>query len=214
MNNSLCCVASFSLLTFLSLAANAQNRQDLEQAFQRQIRPLLEEHCLECHDADSPEAQLDLSTFEQVTQVTKAHQTWETILERVAAEEMPPAEAADPLAPTDRRMLVEWIRAFRSEEATRLDGDPGPALVRRLSNAEYDYSVRDLTGVDMHPTASFPVDPANEAGFDNSGESLTMSPALSSKILGSSTLRCRAFGADSRRNPLCSALRNDGHGSR
>jgi hypothetical protein len=30
----------------------------------------------------------------------------------------------------------------------------------------------------IHPTRKFPVDPANEAGFDNSGESLTMSPAL------------------------------------
>jgi hypothetical protein len=51
-------------------------------------------------------------------------------------------------------------------------------LVRRLSNAEYNYTIRDLTGVDMRPTRELPVDPANPAGFDNSGESLTMSPAL------------------------------------
>ncbi|MCA9215005.1 MAG: DUF1592 domain-containing protein, partial [Planctomycetales bacterium] len=63
-------------------------------------------------------------------------------------------------------------------------GDPGHVLSRRLSNAEYDYSIRDLTGVDMRLTKTFPVDPANEAGFDNSGESLTMSPALMTKYLG------------------------------
>src|SRR5437899_7253347 len=56
-------------------------------------------------------------------------------------------------------------------------------LVRRLSNAEYDYSIRDLTGVDIRPTREFPVDPANEAGFDNSGESLAMSPVLLKKYL-------------------------------
>ena len=56
-------------------------------------------------------------------------------------------------------------------------------LARRLSNAEYNYTIRDLTGVDMQPTREFPVDPANTAGFDNSGESLTMSPALLNKYL-------------------------------
>ena len=62
-------------------------------------------------------------------------------------------------------------------------GDPGPVLARRLSNAEFDYTIRDLTGVDLRPTREFPVDPANEAGFDTSGESLTMSPALVKKCL-------------------------------
>jgi hypothetical protein len=56
-------------------------------------------------------------------------------------------------------------------------------LARRLSNAEYNYTIRDLTGIDMRPTREFPVDPANTAGFDNSGESLSMSPALLNKYL-------------------------------
>jgi hypothetical protein len=37
--------------------------------------------------------------------------------------------------------------------------------------------------VDIRPTKEFPVDPANQAGFDNSGESLAMSPALVKKYL-------------------------------
>ena len=49
--------------------------------------------------------------------------------------------------------------------------------------AEYDNTIRDLTGVDLRPAREFPVDPANEAGFDNSGESLAMSPALVEKYL-------------------------------
>ena len=68
-------------------------------------------------------------------------------------------------------------------EARKNAGDPGPVLVRRLSNAEYNNTIRDLTGVDIRPTREFPVDPANTAGFDNSGESLAMSPALLNKYL-------------------------------
>src|SRR6185369_13706579 len=62
-------------------------------------------------------------------------------------------------------------------------GDPGRVPPRRLSNAEYDCTIRDLTGVDIRPAKEFPVDPANEAGFDNSAESLAMSPALVNKYL-------------------------------
>ncbi len=52
-----------------------------------------------------------------------------------------------------------------------------------VSNSEYNYSIRDLTGVDIQPTKTFPIDPANEAGFDNSAESLTISPALVVKYI-------------------------------
>ena len=97
---------------------------------------------------------------------------------------MPPAKAKRHPKAEDRRAdVIDWIRAFRKQEAARNAGDPGPVPSRRLSNAEYDHTIRDLTGVDIRPTREFPVDPANEAGFDNSAESLTMSPALFKKYL-------------------------------
>jgi hypothetical protein len=108
---------------------------------------------------------------------------WDRVLERLEAEEMPPEKA--PRHPTshERRAVIEWLRELREQEAQRSAGDPGVVLARRLSNAEFDYTIRDLTGVDIRPTREFPVDAANEAGFDNSGESLTMSPALLKKYL-------------------------------
>ena len=72
---------------------------------------------------------------------------------------------------------------MRTSEARKSAGDPGVVLAHRLSNSEYDYTIRDLTGVDLRPAREFPVDPANQEGFDNSGESLTLSPALMKKYL-------------------------------
>src|SRR5438094_102149 len=93
-------------------------------------------------------------------------------------------------APHDpaRHEIIDWMQAMRKNEARKNAGDPGPVLARRLSNAEYDYTVRDLTGADIRPTREFPVDPANQAGFDNSGESLAMSPALVKKYLDAARL--------------------------
>lgn len=96
---------------------------------------------------------------------------------------MPPEDAPSRPNPHERRAVIEAIQAVCDREARRNAGDPGPVLARRLSHAEYDHTARDLTGVDLRPTREFPVDPANEAGFDNSGESLTMSPALVRKYL-------------------------------
>ena len=107
---------------------------------------------------------------------------WRLVLGRLKAGDMPPKALPQP--PEDeRQQVIEWIGAVRAAEARRNAGDPGPVLPRRLSNAEYNYTIRDLTGVDLVPTREFPVDPANLAGFDNSGETLTMSPSLLNKYL-------------------------------
>ena len=91
---------------------------------------------------------------------------------------MPPSQARQQPTQAQRQTVIDWIQTLAVEEAKRNPNDPGSVLARRLSNAEYDYTIRDLTGVDIRPTKEFPVDPANQAGFDNSVESLAMSPAL------------------------------------
>ena len=164
-------------------AAEAPSATVLNDQFQKTVAPFLQSYCLDCHGNEDPEAKLDLSGYSTADAVAKEHQTWAIILERLEAREMPPKESTPQPTAEERQAIIEWIHAARDFEATRNAGDPGPVLARRLSNAEYNYSIRDLTGVDIRPTKTFPVDPANEAGFDNTGESLTMSPALLKKYL-------------------------------
>ena len=159
--------------------------EQLEQEFESRILPLLQSHCVTCHGTETSEAELDLSSFRRLKDVSQSHRLWKTILDRLEAKEMPPAEAAEVfvLEDSERSTITRWIRSIRKADAERHAGDPGVVLAPRLSNAQYDYSIRDLTGVDIQPTSTFPIDPANEAGFDNSGESLSMSPALIQKYL-------------------------------
>ena len=56
-------------------------------------------------------------------------------------------------------------------------------FLQSASSPTYNYTIRDLMGVDIRPAREFPVDPANTAGFDNSGETLMMSPTLLKKYL-------------------------------
>lgn len=155
----------------------------LERGFAEKVQPFLKSYCHSCHNAQKSEGKLDLSGYASLASVVKEHGIWEIVLERVEAGEMPPEKATRKPSPVERQAVIDWIRGVQNAEALKNTGDPGPVLARRLSNSEFDYTIRDLTGVDIRPTREFPVDPANEAGFDNSGESLTMSPALLKKYL-------------------------------
>ena len=173
------------LLGAFAFHAGAADRtgRELDRVFTDSVRPFLETYCFACHGAEKQKGKLDLRPYSTKEAVASGYRQWEVVLEKLKAEEMPPEEAKRQPAAELRQRVIEWVTAMRKHEAQRNAGDPGPVLARRLSNAEYDYTIRDLTGFDIRPAREFPVDPANEAGFDNSGESLSMSPALLKKYL-------------------------------
>jgi mono/diheme cytochrome c family protein len=162
-------------------AADAAN-SDLDRTLAQTVRPFLASYCVGCHGGAAPAAQFDLGSYSTMAAVIRDYPRWNLVLEKLTAREMPPKVAPQP-PDAARQEVIDWVQAVRMSEARKNAGDPGPVLVRRLSNAEYNNTIRDLTGVDMRPTREFPVDPANTAGFDNSGESLAMSPALLNKYL-------------------------------
>ncbi len=179
-------LAGWSVLLTLPAARGAASdprQMALERSFSGTVRPFLETYCITCHGQEKPKADFDLSPYSTMQAVVRDHLHWELVLEKLEAAEMPPEKAKRHPTSELRRSVVEWIQAARRFEGERHAGDPGPVPVRRLSNAEYDYTISDLTGADIRPTMEFPVDPANQAGFDNSGESLAMSPALLKKYL-------------------------------
>ena len=157
--------------------------RELERQFASTVRPFMQAYCTDCHGKDKPQAQLNLAGYTTMASVVKDLPHWTLVMERLHAKDMPPADFSKRPTDKQRAAVMAWIAAVRQLEISRTAGDPGPVLARRLSNAEYDYTVRDLTGVDLRPTKEFPVDPANQEGFDNSGESLTFSPALLKKYM-------------------------------
>jgi hypothetical protein len=167
----------------LRAAADDPAELELERSFVDTVHPFLETYCFTCHGKEKQKGKLDLSSYSTIEAVSTDYRRWQTVLKKLEAEAMPPEEAERFPTAELRRSVIDWIGAIRKHEAGRNAGDPGPVPARRLSNAEYDYTIRDLTGVDIRPTKEFPVDPANEAGFDNSAESLAMSPTLLKKYL-------------------------------
>jgi hypothetical protein len=149
--------------------------------YRREIRPLLKQYCLGCHSTEKHKGDLDLERFTSLGEILKHPRVWQDVVEKLSLGEMPPKEKPQPTL-AERERLVTWVDNALDKVAKAHAGDPGPVVLRRLSNAEYTYTVRDLTGVEsLAPAREFPVDSASGEGFMNVGNSLVMSPALLTK---------------------------------
>ena len=163
----------FGLLAFLFAADD----------YALSMQPFAQKYCLGCHSTGAKKGSLDLQRFKSAADVRRDVKVWQQAVEMLEAGEMPPKGKLQPTA-EERRAAVAWIRLFLAAEAKSRKDDPGPAPLRRLSNAEYDYTILDLTGVDLKPTKEFPPDGAGGEGFTNAAESLSdISPTLFTKYL-------------------------------
>lgn len=151
--------------------------------FKRDALPVISEYCLGCHSAAKHKGDLDLEQFASIEDVKRHPKIWQNVIEQVGGSEMPPKDKPQPGA-RQREKLLKFARGALDEVARAHAGDPGPVVLRRLSNAEYTYTLRDLTGVEsLDPAREFPVDGAAGEGFMNVGNALVMSPSLFTKYM-------------------------------
>jgi hypothetical protein len=151
--------------------------------FQRQIIPLLEKYCTECHGVARKKAGLALDKFkgQSAARVMKDRELWETVLEKLEGREMPPEDQPQPTA-QEAELLTTWIQRSLAAFDCRNVKNPGRVTIRRLNRAEYNNTIRDLVGVDFQPADDFPTDDVGY-GFDNIGDVLSMSPILVEKYM-------------------------------
>jgi hypothetical protein len=162
-------------------AAQSPQPADLASRFALEIRPLLERYCLGCHSTEQAKGDLDLERFRTFADLLAEPRAWTEVVNQLELGEMPPKKEPQ-LNPAERERLLASVSAALDEATTRRAGDPGPVVLRRLNNAEYAFTIRDLTGVpELDPAADLPADTAAGEGFLNTGQSLVMSPALLAK---------------------------------
>jgi len=172
------------VLLFASVSCGfAQSGGVTDRNFEQSVRPLVKQYCLKCHSTEKQKGDLDLEQFTSLGAVLKHPEPWGRVFDQLSLGEMPPKEKPQPTS-EERARLVAWVNHALDKAAMRRAGDPGPVVLRRLNNAEYTCTVRDLTGVEsLDPAKEFPADSAAGEGFMNTGNTLVMSPPLVTKYL-------------------------------
>ena len=155
----------------------------ISSEYDQDVQHLLRQFCFDCHSGEVIEAELDMSLFKSVADIQSNIKPWIRISAMLDSRQMPPKESGQP-TDNQRELLQKWTKSLLEHEAQKYAGDPGPVVLRRLNNSEYDYTVQDLTGIgSLNPTSEFPVDGAAGEGFINTGDALSMSPNLIRKYL-------------------------------
>jgi hypothetical protein len=145
----------------LGLSASALEAADSQ--------PFLEQHCFDCHDAETKKGGLDLTTLQTDFANPKVFAAWVRVHDRVSADEMPPpkrkelpdAQAVKAFTGTLQGRLHDFVSARQSTL--------GRVVARRLTREEYEGILHDLLGVRVPLREVLPEDP-KAGGFDRIDE--------------------------------------------
>jgi len=171
------------LLALLAVAVGAVASWAGEGGFDTDVRPFVTRYCIECHSTADKAGEVDLERFVEAGDLAADPAPWQLVADQLRSGAMPPPGALQP-GDEERAAVRGALRRELLAVASRTAGDPGPVVLRRLSNAEYTASIRDLTGVmTLDPGKEFPVDGAAGEGFTNVGQALVMSPEMVGKYL-------------------------------
>lgn len=144
------------------------------------VEPMLAAKCYECHNADKMKGDVDLKQFAANPDVPVNFEIWNTVKDTIDNGDMPPRKAKQ-LTPEEKSGITGWVQHSLDVLAEAKSGDPGPVTMRRLTNAEYDNTIRDITGRDYALAKEFQTDGGGGEGFTNTGDVLFMSPAAIDK---------------------------------
>ena len=174
-----------SILLFSGLVATAT-----ADDFTTNAQPLLKKYCYDCHSANKQKGGIEVDQLKTTLDAFQYHRFLENIAHAVEAGSMPPKDDVDDdEIPTDaeRALLLKEIKATQSKlEHGNFPRNPGRPMIRRLNRNEYNYTVRDLFGINFFPGKDFPSDGAGGEGFDNVGDALFVPPVLMEKYLAAS----------------------------
>jgi hypothetical protein len=149
----------------------------------KDVRPLLEQKCYECHGGKKVNGGVDLKRLDGDPKFSTEYETWEKVKEVITTGDMPPDEKPQ-FADAERDRTLKWLAHSLEDPIRQNAGDPGTVTIRRLTNTEYDRTLRDLAGVDLALAKDFSPDGGGGEGFSNVGDVLFVSPQQLQKYFG------------------------------
>jgi len=177
---------------FLAVFAKAEGPDTLTR-LEKDILPLLEKNCLECHDAAAAKADINLDPLWDAKAARLDVRLWDKIGEQVRTQQMPPPkEKAQPTA-DERKRIADWIKQAQQTVREMPATDPGFRKARRLTKREFSLTMRDLLyGAHDHLGETFPTDGAGGEGFDNNADTLFIPPLLIEKFIEAADIGLKA----------------------
>jgi hypothetical protein len=169
-----------SILTLATLLG-ASGALRADEDFDRDVRPLLKAHCIECHGTKVQKARLDLERGVDPSGVARDLKIWQEAVRRVSVGAMPP-KGKPALSEAQRQTIARWLEGRIRQLEIAEPSDPGPSFPRRITRREYRNAVRDLLRFDPDVESYLP-ESRSASGYDNQIGQLTFPPDLMERYL-------------------------------
>jgi hypothetical protein len=143
--------------------------------FESHIKPFFQTHCVECHGPDKSKGKITVHSLDGDLAAGQELERWETILDALEHEDMPPAEEDQPSA-ADRVAVVAWIESGLRNYVNKAGQVSTSTTTRRLTNFEYQNTMRDLLGFELELAENLPADPNKPYHFNNTAKFMMIGP--------------------------------------
>ncbi len=165
-------------------AAGLDNLRALAAEYRRDVAPIVDQFCLDCHMDDDPAGTISfegLDTPERLFALTKI---WLKAAQTQQHKQMPPPKKTKQPDDAQRQKLMAWVQKLDQTLGAIDPFDPGPAQVRRLNRLHYERSLRDLFGLehDIAAEVGLPDDP-RAFGYDSIANALDIPESLFEKYV-------------------------------
>ena len=158
-------IIAFSFLT-MTLAAETNRGLD-------RLKPFFKKYCIECHGPTKSKGGITLHNISGDLSQARGLEHWENILEVISKSEMPPEDEKQPREAV-RQAVAKLIDSSLKSYISRAGVVQSAPTARRLTNFEYQNTIRDLFGVELDLIGNLPEDPYKPYEFNNKAKYMLM----------------------------------------
>jgi len=144
------------------------------RVYSQQVVAFLDRYCVDCHNADGPTAGFAFDEYRSNSDLIGSGRKLFRILDVVETGVMPPADAESPTLQERTEFYDTALEQLLSDDDV-FESHTSAVVMRRMNRNEYNNTLRDLLGLDLHLADDFPSDDIG-FGYDNVGSALNMSP--------------------------------------
>jgi hypothetical protein len=142
--------------------------------FESTIKPLLLQHCIDCHGPDTTEGNIRIDTLDPDLVSGADTDWWSEVFSVVTKGEMPPPGDGE-LNDDERQRLVDWLSAEMLTASLVRRQSGGHSTFRRMTRYEYNYALQDLLGLPWEFAKDLPPEAHSDEGFENNSDRLHLS---------------------------------------
>lgn len=161
------------ILFVLLVCVQCSFADSVKHQFEKKIKPFFKTYCIDCHGLKKSKGKITLHTFDYDIASGHGIEHWEEVLDALRDGEMPPEEEEQPKE-SERLAVAQWIDQGIREYVKNESAKETEPTTRRLTNFEYENTMRDLLGFRLNLIDNLPVDPIKPYKFNNTAKFMLM----------------------------------------